>query len=190
MKVKLSDISYIFQGRNQKRLRRKYNNNIRLYDATNFSIDKNLSSTIIYSGCQDKEKLSRGDIIISSTMNKAALVSDYSDGFIYDNNYIKIVLDIDKIYPLYFIYIINEDYLLKKQIATSIQGTHYKKMTVTTLNNLIINLPDTHLQKKIGDSYKMIKNISFNLMKKEKLLSRYTNTYIAKIIKENINEEK
>lgn len=97
--------------------------------------------------------LEAGDVIFSLLSGVASVVSANHHGYIYTQNYVKLLIS-DTIDKSFLVYLLNEDESIKKQWASSLQGSSVLKYTVKQLRELVLpNLPAIEKQQRIGDIY-------------------------------------
>ena len=97
--------------------------------------------------------LRSGDAIFSLISGEATIVGKAREGYLYTQNYIKMILT-DKIDKQFLVYCINENHDLKKQLELGLQGSFVMKYTVKQLGELrIAKLPPLNVQQLIGEIY-------------------------------------
>ncbi|NBI42608.1 restriction endonuclease subunit M [[Haemophilus] felis] len=97
--------------------------------------------------------LSAGDVIFSLISGKSARISNMHQGFLYTQNYAKLV-STSRIDANYLIYLLNESPLIQKQLTNGLQGTQVLKYTMKQLKSLKLpKLPTLSKQRLIGDVY-------------------------------------
>jgi len=97
--------------------------------------------------------LQSGDLIFSLISGKSAIVRDRHNGYLYTQNYVKIIPTptIDK---KYLVYMLNENADIKRQLQTGQQGSVTLKFTIMQLSNLIFPIPPSiEKQRVIGEVY-------------------------------------
>lgn len=123
-----------------------------------------------------------GDVIFSLISGKASLVSAFHSGFLFTQNYIKIVVP-KSIDEKFLIYILNENVNIKRQLQTGLQGSMVLKYTIKQLRELELpKLPLIEKQKIIGEVY-------FNQLRLQALRNRAASTETT-IVLEKIKEAK
>lgn len=109
-----------------------------------------------------------GDLLISLTTNKAAIVNQKHDGYLLTSNYVIVDYDISKLDPDYFCYVYNESLEIKKQIASNIQGsTLVTRLSLIQMRKFTITCPLLDEQVMIGDIYRLRQQKE--LLQKEKI---------------------
>lgn len=97
--------------------------------------------------------LNPGDIIFSLISGTAAIVQREHQGYLYTQNYVRIVPD-QHVDPKYLVYLFNEDDGIRRQWAAGLQGSMVTKYTIGQLKKLTIPpLPDLEKQRTIGEIY-------------------------------------
>ncbi len=121
-----------------------------------------------------------GDLVFSLITGKAAIVRSEHDGYLYTQNYVKIIphLSVDS---LYLAYVLNENADIKRQLLTGQQGSATFKFTVKQLHDLELpKLPSLETQKVVGELY-------FNQLKMD-YLKRHRSSLETKLIMGKIKE--
>lgn len=97
--------------------------------------------------------LSKGDIVFSLISGMATIVSREHGGYVYTQNYIKIIPK-EKINSKYLVYLLNENEIINKQFSTGLQGSMVIKYTLKQLREINIpKLPSIEEQEIIGQVY-------------------------------------
>ncbi len=112
--------------------------------------------------------LCQGDIVFSLISGKSTIVGANHQGYLYTQNYIKLVTD-EKVDSKYLVYLLNEDKSIKKQFQMGLQGSQVLKYTLKQLKELELpDLPTIEKQRMIGELY-------FNQLRLEALNNRTAN---------------
>lgn len=103
---------------------------------------------------KDKVRLlCEGDLIFSLISGKAAIVQKEHEGYLYTQNYIKLIPK-SNIASEFFVYLLNEDRYIRKQFQIGLQGSMVLKYTLKQLKEIeIMHLPSLFKQKQIGEIY-------------------------------------
>lgn len=150
-------------------------------------IDKNASVFIYYSqtdltddlvgiiseGVENKQvrtkdkvsTLCEGDVIFSLINGRATIVSKEHEGYLYTQNYVKLLPgnDLDS---KFLVYLINENTLIRKQFMMGLQGSQVLKYTLKQLKEIEVpQIPCIDKQRIIGQIY-------FNQLRLEALKHR------------------
>ena len=97
--------------------------------------------------------LSTGDVIFSLISGKATIVSKQHQGFLYTQNYVKLIPK-NQIDANYLVYLLNENAVIKKQLSRGLQGSQVLKYTTNQLKSLKLpKLPCLSEQWLIGEIY-------------------------------------
>ncbi len=97
--------------------------------------------------------LESGDLVFSLISGKAAIVRSCHDGYLYTQNYVKL-LPVAEIDAGYLLYMLNEDANIKRQLQSSQQGSATLKFTIRQLSDLSFPvLPQIEKQRVIGELY-------------------------------------
>ncbi|WP_373899514.1 restriction endonuclease subunit S [Haloimpatiens sp. FM7315] len=128
------------------------------YSQTNLTDDLVgiISKTADNKQIRTKDKLNTlcdGDVVFSLITGVATIVRKEHEGYIYTQNYVKLVPG-DKIDSKFLVYLINENKTIKKQFMLGLQGSHVLKYTIKQLKELEIpKIPCIDKQKIIGQVY-------------------------------------
>ena len=129
--------------------------------------------------------LCEGDIVFSLISGKSSIVGESHQGYLYTQNYIKLVPNV-KVDPKYLVYLLNEDIYIKKQFQTGLQGSQVLKYTQKQVKELELpNLPVIEKQQIIGELY-------FSQLRLEALKNRVANsetTILLEKLREVSNNE-
>jgi len=130
------------------------------YNKTFKNLDDTLELDIIKLNKDKPYILKENDIVIDSLSHKAAIATKETENMFVSFNYFilkpKINIDLN-----YFVAWFNESDEIRRELDTILQGTRLKKLTLTQLNELKLNLIDLDKQKQIGKIYKY-SNMKFN----------------------------
>ncbi|ARU66514.1 restriction endonuclease subunit M [Histophilus somni] len=97
--------------------------------------------------------LSTGDVIFSLISGKATIVSKQHQGFLYTQNYVKLIPK-NQIDANYLVYLLNENAVVKKQLSRGLQGSQVLKYTTNQLKSLRLpKLPHLSEQRLMGEIY-------------------------------------
>jgi|GEM_PF-190401 restriction endonuclease S subunit len=122
-----------------------------------------------------------GDVVFSLITGIATIVRKKHEGYLYTQNYIKLVPS-HKIDSKFLVYLINENKKIKKQLMVGLQGSQVLKHSLKQLKEIEINkLPSIDKQKIIGQVY-------FNQLRLEALRNRVAKLE-TKIILDRLEEE-
>jgi len=111
--------------------------------------------------------LSTGDVLFSLITGKATVVSKEHEGYLYTQNYVKL-LHAEDIDSKFLVYLMNESKAIRKQLMIGLQGSLVLKYTLTQLRDLEIKkIPSIDKQKIIGQVY-------FNQLRLKALRNRVT----------------
>ncbi|MGM9978543.1 MAG: restriction endonuclease subunit M [Clostridium sp.] len=97
--------------------------------------------------------LCSGDVLFSLITGKATVVRKEHEGYLYTQNYVKLLHDED-IDSKFLVYLMNESKAIRKQLMLGLQGSLVLKYTLTQLRDLEIKkIPSIDRQKIIGQVY-------------------------------------
>jgi hypothetical protein len=106
-----------------------------------------------------------GDIVLSLISGKAAIVRESHNGYLYTQNYLKMI-PTKKLHPEFLVYLINENDTIKRQFAVGLQGSEVMKYTAKQVKELELpKLPQMKRQIIIGDIY--FKQLRLNVLRKK-----------------------
>lgn len=97
--------------------------------------------------------LETSDVIFSLISGKAVIVRKEHDGYLYTQNYIKLMPE-KNIDPKFLVYYLNENKKVRRQFQLGLQGSAVMKYTLKQLKEIEIPLlPPLSKQKIIGEVY-------------------------------------
>ena len=97
--------------------------------------------------------LASGDLVFSLISGKAAIVSQIHSGYLFTQNYVKLV-PVVKLDTGYLVYMLNENADIKRQLQSGQQGSVTLKFTIRQLSDLIFPIPPPiEKQRVIGELY-------------------------------------
>lgn len=176
--LKFKDFATFIQGQNRTRLSNKYKIDS-FYNMENFNYDLNLLEESNHNTSLSNEFLNLGDIVLSASLFKAAIISSNHNDKVFDNNFIKVKVNHELINPFYFVYLINENLEVKWQLEKELQGTLIKRLSMKALDEIKVEIPNKEFQEKIGMVYKYIKNKNYWQIKKIELESQIVLQYLG-----------
>ncbi|MDS0528083.1 restriction endonuclease subunit S [Clostridium sp. SHJSY1] len=101
----------------------------------------------------DVSTLCENDVIFSLITGMATIIRKDHEGYLYTQNYIKLV-PIKDIDSRFLVYLINENKMIKKQFVMGLQGSQVLKYTLKQLKELEIpKMPSIDKQRMIGQAY-------------------------------------
>ncbi|HBJ1651961.1 MULTISPECIES: restriction endonuclease subunit S [Clostridium] len=170
---KLSELVELVSGSPQFRITEVFDEKTPLftyYSQTNLTDDLVgiISKTVDNKQVRTNDKLNTlcdGDVVFSLTTGIATIVRKEHEGYIYTQNYVKLVPS-NKIDSKFLVYLINENKTIKKQFMLGLQGSQVLKYTLKQLKELeITKIPSIDKQEIIGQVY-------FNQLRLETLRNR------------------
>ena len=112
----------------------------------------------------DVNTLSEGDVVFSLISGTASRVSRFREGYLYTQNYIKL-LPLKNMDSKFLVYLLNENDFVKKQLRLGLQGSVVIKYTLKQLKEIQIPiLPQLDRQKILGEIY--FKQLRLQALKK------------------------
>lgn len=186
-KRRMSDFVSFVSGINPTRAKKQYgSNNFHYYDQEAFEKDYSFESDLVskktVDDVSDKLSLRQGDVVISNSLQKAAIVSAANAGKVLTLNFIKVEFKEDKLDKHYFIYLFNSYRDVQRQKERDLQGASILRLSVKLLNQLMIPVVDLKEQIKIGSAYS-------ETIKLKTYLNRYaalTENIVSQVIEESI----
>ncbi|WP_433945490.1 restriction endonuclease subunit M [Paenibacillus sp. SN-8-1] len=128
--------------------------------------------------------LCQGDVVFSLISGKSTIVSEKHRGYLYTQNYVKLVTG-NKIDPKYLVFLLNEEQSIKRQFQMGLQGSQVLKYTLKQVKELELpSLPTMDRQRMIGKLY-------FNQLRLEALrirAARLENTIITEKLRRAIHK--
>ena len=98
-------------------------------------------------------QLETGDLTYNLISGTAVIVGEQHAGYIYTQN-IAILTPLKKIDKKFFVYLLNEDSTIRRQLLTGLQGSKVLKHTVGQIRSLELpKLPARERQEIIGELY-------------------------------------
>lgn len=111
--------------------------------------------------------LHAGDVVFSLISGEASLVTQEHEGYLYTQNYLKLVPN-GLLDSRYLVYLLNNSVDIKKQLFIGNQGSIVKKITVKQIRGLVIpDLPSIEKQRLIGSIY--FNQLKLQALKQEQL---------------------
>lgn len=158
---KLNELVEFISGSPQFRITEVVDENASVY---NYYSQTDLTDDlvgIISEGIENKQvrtkdkvsTLCENDIIFSLINGIATIVSKEHEGYLYTQNYVKLLPknDIDS---KFLVYMINENEMIRKQFMMGLQGSKVLKYTLKQLKELEMpDIPSIDKQRKIGQIY-------------------------------------
>lgn len=171
--MRLESIVALVSGSPQFRINEVFDDNAPLYSYYGqqeieddlVGIDSNTNDRKQVRTFDKVSTLGQGDVVFSLISGKSTVVSANHQGYLYTQNYVKLVAD-EKVDSKYLVYLLNEDKFIKKQFQLGLQGSQVLKYTLKQLKELELpELPALEKQCMIGQIY-------FNQLRLEALKNR------------------
>lgn len=123
-----------------------------------------------------------GDVIFSLISGKATVVQENHAGYLFTQNYV-VLISSESIDAKYLVFMLNENFEIKRQLQNGQQGSAMLKYTIRQLSNLSLpDLPAIEKQRLAGELY-------FNQLKRAAIKNRIATNetiFMLGIIKEAI----
>lgn len=127
----------------------------------------------------------KGDIALSLTNPRAAVISDASDGMLHTSNYLKIIPS-DRLDPAYFVFLINEDAEVRKILLRDREMSTIARASLQGVRELQkLKIPCLDEQKRIGEAYFSQLKLSALQKKRSELQELYTFTALRRKLHDN-----
>lgn len=190
---KLKEIIEIVSGSPQFRIKEAFDDFAPIYvyygqseiedDLVDMNLNKNEDKKV--RTLDDVITVNEGDVVFSLVSGKATLVRKAHQGYLLTQNYVTFNLN-HELDDKYFIYLLNEDDSIKKQLKMSLQGSNVLKYTLKQVRELELPKTIAHAnQKLIGEVY--FNQIRLQALKQQAALLE--TTYILEKIKKVENNE-
>ena len=186
MKMLISEIVKAKTGINLTRDAAKYPDSL-LYSTADMEDDlfQKDSDASLSLGNAFQETLKEGDLVLGLVNHRAAVVGHGNAGKILKNQFAKCEYDSSSLDPWYFCYYINESEEFRMMLATKLNGSIVKQMTLSSLANLLIVVPQIETQQKIGRLYRSLCRLGYLMKRKQHVIETIT----RKIIDEKLSKE-
>lgn len=189
-KRKISDFVTFVPGVNPTRIEKQYNmKELVYYDQAAFEQDYNHIERQVEEDNQevlsDLLTLQTGDVVISNSLQKAAIVGPSNAGKVLSLNFIKVKLqsvDLDK---NYFLYLFNAYRDVQRQKERELQGATILRIPIKALNQLVIPVLDLEEQVKIGSAYREVVKLRTRCNQYGELLELFA----SQVLEENLKEK-
>lgn len=186
MKMLISEIVKAKTGINLTRDAAKYPDSL-LYNTADMEDDlfQKDSDASLSLGNAFQETLKEGDLVLGLVNHRAAVVGHGNAGKILKNQFAKCEYDSSSLDPWYFCYYINESEEFRMLLATKLNGSIVKQMTLSSLADLLIVVPQIETQQKIGRLYRRLCRLGYLMKRKQHVIETIT----RKIIDEKLSKE-
>lgn len=129
--------------------------------------------------------LCAGDVVISNSMQLAAIVGNCNAGKVPSLNFTKVEFNDGKLDKKYFAYLFNAYSGVKRQKEKELQGTGYiLRIPIKALNEIIIPIVSMKEQQKIGKAYSDMLKMQSKLTKYSELLEKFVGAVLEGNLKE------
>ena len=130
--------------------------------------------------------LTAGDVVISNSMQLAAMVGNSNGGKVPSLNFTKVEFINDGLDKRYFIYLFNAYSGVKRQKERELQGTGVVlRIPIKALNEIIIPIVSMEEQLKIGKAYSEMLKLQSKLSKYTELMEKFVESVLEENLKEN-----
>ena len=160
-----------------------------IYDQSDFLHDYYLcdNNSCTYHDDGTHYILHEGDVIISSSMQKAVIVSKENNGKLMTLNFIKVLFKDSSLDKAYFTYLYNNHSMIKKQKEKEMQGTGLVvRIPIKSLSRLLIPIVPLEKQRQIGQLYRKMLRLQDELDQYRLLLEKGVNLFLEDVLKEEV----
>lgn len=178
-------------GINPTRAEKQYNNqDFVYYDQSAFELDFNHDDGMIEDNIrppQNSLAVNKGDIIISNSLQMAAMVGEGNVGKIPSINFTKAEFISEELDKRYFIYLFNAHTDVARQKERELQGTgHIKRIPIKSLEQIKIPIIPSEEQRKIGRIYSETLKLQNRINQYAEQIGQFTTAVLERSIKEKI----
>ena len=117
------------------------------------------------------------DIVVGLSSRKAMVIEEERSNKLLLSNFALVRVDVNKLDPYYFCWLLNENLQFQKNLEQKVQGSaHVFILPINTLKESELDLPNINIQRKIGllyDLYRKREHLDKQIMEKEKLVINY-----------------
>jgi len=160
------------------------------YDQAAFELDFNHDNGIIEDDrtpAQNSLAVNKGDIIISNSLQMAAMVGEGNVGKIPSINFTKAEFISEELDKRYFIYLFNAHTDVARQKERELQGTgHIKRIPIKSLEQIKIPIIPSEEQWKIGRIYSETLKLQNRINQYAEQIGQFTTAVLERSIKEKI----
>lgn len=186
---KLNQFVKLIPGINQSRAEKQVEGeNIVYYDQSSFDSDyiNQPTSYVPDSVLIEDMSVKEGDVVISHSLQLAAIVRKENVGKVLPINFIKVVFLNESLNKEFFVYLFNASQMIKRQKERETQGIGpVQRISIGSLEKL--NIPEINIkeQEKIGKAYFEMHQLKMNLRQYGQLLDKLTTSLLEGNINEN-----
>ena len=125
------------------------------------------------------------DIVVGLSSRKAMVIEEERSNKLLLSNFALVRVDVNKLDPYYFCWLLNENLQFQKSLEQKVQGSaHVFILPINKLKESELDLPNINIQRKIGllyDLYRKRERLDKQIMEKEKLVINYQLNKINKL---------
>jgi len=193
--MKLKDVVQIESGKNSSRVK-DADKNIETYTYEDMVDDmgkyaaykETIKSETVKHKDDDNDSvmISSGDVVFSFVSSTAGIVSEVNQGKTLNQNFAKLIFDVEQIDPRYLCYCLNKSLDVQKQIAGFMEGITLRRIKPSHLKEIKLPIVDFTNQKNIGHSY-------FALLKRTYLQEEHMKQeemYVLSLLEEQLSTNK
>ena len=125
------------------------------------------------------------DIVVGLSSRKAMVIEEERSNKLLLSNFALVRVDVNKLDPYYFCWLLNENLQFQKSLEQKVQGSaHVFILPINKLKESELDLPNINIQRKVGllyDMYRKRERLDKQIMEKEKLVINYQLNKINKL---------
>ena len=190
-KRELGELVTFIPGINPTRAEKQFKTHeIKYYDQSSFEVDYNHDDS---SACENDLKaqsknnlsLNEGDLVISNSLQLAAMVGKINVGKVLSLNFTKVEFNSAQLDKRYFLYLFNANVDIKRQKERELQGNgSILRIPLKALNQIVIPVVSMEEQIKVGAIYTKMLKLQSKLIKYTELVEQFTGLVLEENLKE------
>ncbi|MBF0775194.1 restriction endonuclease subunit S [Streptococcus azizii] len=187
---KVSDFVSFIPGVNPTRIEKQYDiKELIYYDQAAFEQDyhytEGLADENVSETDSDIVTLQKGDVVISNSLQKAAMVGFSNAGKILSLNFTKLEFKSEALDKHYFLYLFNSYRDVQRQKERELQGGTILRIPMKSLNQLVVPIVEIEEQIKIGSAYREVITLKARWNQCGELLECFASQVFEEYLKEN-----
>ncbi len=192
--IKLGELVIFIPGLNPTRAEKQSQDKERIYyDHSSFEVDYyhryESIAPIRKATVENDLALNEGDIVMSNSLQLAAMVSKENVGKVLSLNFTKVKFN-DRLDKRYFLFLFNSYNDVQRQKERELQGNGViQRIPLKALGQMVIPVVPMEEQIKIGAIYAETSKLQSNINRYAELLVRYTNMILENQLKEGRTHE-
>ncbi|MEJ8307337.1 restriction endonuclease subunit S [Saccharibacillus sacchari] len=176
-------------GINPTRAQKQFGNQkMNYYDQQSFEADYRHEEIFVENEikhlAEETPSLNKGDVVISNSLQLAAIVSRNNVGKVLSLNFTKIEFNSEKFDKRYFLFLFNAYKDVKRQKEKELQGTGaILRIPLRSFSDINVPIVPLKEQKNIGAIYLETLKLQSKLSKYTNLIEQFTNSIIEETLK-------